>query len=87
MSHVGKTFLVAALPVLEKEMSDMATPSRKILQEEVRSGADGDIRARIGTRLKAYYEDILTQPVPDRFENLLRQLAEQSASPREQEKR
>jgi hypothetical protein len=68
-------------------MSDMATPSHKTLQEEVRSGADEDIHARIGTRLKAYYEDILTQPVPDRFENLLRQLDEQGASPREQEKR
>lgn len=65
----------------------MANPSQKNMQREPRSGADKDIHARIGTRLKAYYDDILVQPVPDRFENLLRQLDEQGASPREQEKR
>ncbi|WP_417766630.1 NepR family anti-sigma factor [Stappia sp.] len=65
----------------------MANPSQKTLQKETRSGSDKDIHARIGTRLKAYYDDILAQPVPDRFENLLRQLDEQCASPREQEKR
>lgn len=65
----------------------MANPSQGKLKKETRSGADMDIHARIGTRLKAYYEDILTEPVPDRFEHLLRQLDERSASSREQEKR
>ncbi len=50
-----------------------------------RKSTDDEVHSHIGSRLKAYYDQVLTQPVPDRFENLLRQLDEQSATRNGQE--
>ena len=36
---------------------------------------DGEARHRIGRNLKLLYADILTQPMPERFEALLADLA------------
>lgn len=33
-----------------------------------------DVQARIGDKLKAMYQEIVQQPVPDRFKELLAQL-------------
>jgi hypothetical protein len=35
---------------------------------------DGDVEAHIGSRLRAMYDSVLREPVPDRFMDLLRQL-------------
>ena len=35
---------------------------------------DGDVEAHIGGRLRAMYDSVLREPVPDRFLDLLRQL-------------
>jgi hypothetical protein len=35
---------------------------------------DGDVEAHIGGRLRAMYDSVLREPVPDRFMDLLRQL-------------
>lgn len=43
-------------------------------------GIDDEVNSHIGNQLKAYYDKILAQPVPARFEDLLRQLDGQSAS-------
>ena len=37
-------------------------------------GLDRIIQARIGDNLRAMYDDLLQQPVPDRFKDLLGQL-------------
>jgi hypothetical protein len=37
-------------------------------------GLDRTIQARIGDNLRAMYDDLLQQPVPDRFKDLLGQL-------------
>ena len=37
-------------------------------------GLDRTIQSRIGDNLRAMYDDLLQQPVPDRFKDLLGQL-------------
>ena len=37
-------------------------------------GLDRNVQARIGDNLRAMYDDLLQQPVPDRFKDLLGQL-------------
>jgi len=37
-------------------------------------GLNADIQARIGHQLRAMYDDVVRQGVPDRFADLLRQL-------------
>lgn len=49
---------------------------RKEAQPEI----DSELQAHIGRHLKAAYEDILNQPVPDRFRELLEQLGEREQS-------
>jgi hypothetical protein len=38
-----------------------------------------DVQAKIGEKLKAIYDDVVRQPVPDRFKDLLSQLDTTSA--------
>jgi len=40
-------------------------------------GLGADVRARIGARLKAYYDEVVSQPVPDRFTELLSRLEDE----------
>ena len=40
---------------------------------------DTEIHSRIGSQLKALYNDVVEQPVPDRFAELLRRLEAQSS--------
>jgi hypothetical protein len=42
---------------------------------------DGDVEAHIGGRLRAMYDSVLREPVPDRFMDLLRQLDTKMATP------
>lgn len=44
-----------------------------------------DLQAHIGVRLKAYYDSVLSEPIPDRFAQLLDRLdtAEESPSARD----
>jgi hypothetical protein len=37
-------------------------------------GAPTDIQAYIGTRLREVYDDVASQPIPDRFIELMREL-------------
>ncbi|MEL6750447.1 MAG: NepR family anti-sigma factor [Pseudomonadota bacterium] len=41
---------------------------------------DGDIQERLGAKLKDAYGEVLNEPVPDRFVDLLNQLAERETS-------
>jgi hypothetical protein len=45
-----------------------------------RASAATDVADQIGLRLRIVYDDVLTQPVPDRFFDLLRQLEGDSGS-------
>ena len=40
-------------------------------------GLDRNVQARIGDNLRAMYDELLQQPVPDRFKDLLGQLEKQ----------
>jgi len=46
-------------------------------RKEVSPELDSELQGHIGRHLKAAYEDILSQPVPDRFRQLLEQLDRQ----------
>jgi hypothetical protein len=45
-----------------------------------RKATPSDLADQIGLRLRIVYDDVLTQPVPDRFFELLRQLEGDSGS-------
>lgn len=49
---------------------------RELAQENVSGSVGDEIQAHIGDRLKAYYDNVLTEPVPDRFLELLAKLDE-----------
>ena len=46
-------------------------------QAPLEAGLDRNVQARIGDNLRAMYDDLLQQPVPDRFKDLLSQLENQ----------
>ncbi len=37
-------------------------------------GGDGSVERAIGSRLRAYYDEVAREPVPDRFKDLLKRL-------------
>jgi len=39
---------------------------------------DGSVERAIGSRLRAYYDEVAREPVPDRFVELLRKLDDES---------
>ena len=43
-------------------------------------GLNAEIQSRIGHQLRAMYDDVVRQGVPDRFADLIRQLDSQEAS-------
>jgi hypothetical protein len=44
-----------------------------------RQGADGGVERAIGSRLRAYYDELAREPVPDRFVDLLKRLDDESS--------
>jgi hypothetical protein len=40
--------------------------------------ADGSVERAIGSRLRAYYDEVAREPVPERFVELLKKLDDQS---------
>lgn len=44
-------------------------------------GLNNEIQSRIGHQLRAMYDDVVRQGVPDRFADLIRQLDEPSQKP------
>ena len=58
-----------------KPMLSHAYRAAATRKDRRRSGQVGDdVQAHIGDRLKALYDDVLSEPVPDRFLDLLSQL-------------
>ena len=64
-----------------KPMLSHAYPAAAARKERRRSGKVGDdVQAHIGDRLRTLYEDVLSEPVPDRFLELLSQLERRERS-------
>lgn len=43
--------------------------------EEPTKGLDAETQAQLGEKLREAYSDVINEPVPDRFKDLLNQLA------------
>ncbi len=70
MSTPIDTLLTPASPVQETDVSDDATTP----------GLGADVQKHIGNLLKVSFQDLLTEPVPDRFSQLLEQLEQAEKS-------
>ncbi|MGL5165597.1 MAG: NepR family anti-sigma factor [Afipia sp.] len=58
-------------------MSDSKPPSNRA---STKGGLNSEIQSRIGHQLRAMYDDVVRQGVPDRFADLIRQLDSQDAA-------
>jgi Anti-sigma factor NepR len=72
-----KTNLEPLEPVAEKpeNRNQMATPAATPHKPEARLGRE--IQARIGQQLRAMYNDVVSQGVPDHLADLVRRLSDQ----------
>lgn len=66
-------------PAADKVVSTDAGPSEPGADAAVEGGRLGpmDVQAYIGRQLRAVYDDVVKQPIPDRFLALMKQLEEQ----------
>jgi hypothetical protein len=48
-----------------------------------RTGLDAEVQAHIGRQLRAVYDDVANEPIPDRFLRLLRELDQKRDSKRD----
>lgn len=55
-------------------MTDMKKPARQ-------GGLNAEIQSRIGHQLRAMYDDVVRQGVPDRFAELIRKLDAPEGTP------
>jgi hypothetical protein len=62
-------------------MKDLKPPqNRASTGAGKQGGLNAEIQSRIGHQLRAMYEDVVRQGVPDRFADLIRQLDSQEAA-------
>ena len=66
MIHKGKSLAAAAREANISQSHGSSEP-----------GLDRNVQARIGDNLRAMYDELLQQPVPDRFKDLLGQFEQQ----------
>ena len=60
----------------DQQMTDAKPPKPS------KGGLNSEIQSRIGHQLRALYDDVVRQGVPDRFAELIRQLDSQEAATR-----
>ena len=66
-------------PSVKKEAGGSQTPKENLSESCLKkTAAKSDITDQIGLHLRSVYDDILAQPVPGRFVELLRQLENSS---------
>ena len=53
----------------------------KVMKEKKQGGLNAEIQSRIGHQLRAMYDDVVRQGVPDRFAELIRKLDTPEANP------
>jgi hypothetical protein len=60
-----------------RRMSDIPLPRQSAVSMSSIDdpGLDADQRGRLGARLRAMFQEIVTEPLPDRFQRLLEELA------------
>ena len=62
-------------------MKDVKSQASKSAPPGTKGGLNAEIQSRIGHQLRAMYDDIVRQGVPERFADLIRKLDVPSASP------
>lgn len=55
-------------------MKDVKSQANKIAGPGKQGGLNAEIQSRIGHQLRAMYDDVVRQGVPDRFADLIRKL-------------
>jgi hypothetical protein len=55
-------------------MKDVKSQASKIAGPGKQGGLNAEIQSRIGHQLRAMYDDVVRQGVPDRFADLIRKL-------------
>jgi hypothetical protein len=58
--------------------SELASESKNPEPSETEPSLDRAVQSRIGDHLRAMYDELLQQPVPDRFQELLAKLDDKS---------
>jgi hypothetical protein len=66
---------------VEQVMKDVKSQASKPAAPGKQSGLNAEIQSRIGHQLRAMYDDVVRQGVPDRFAELVRKLDGPPASP------
>jgi hypothetical protein len=61
-------------------MKDVKSPAAKVTVPGKQGGLNAEIQSRIGHQLRAMYDDVVRQGVPDRFAELIRKLDTPGAS-------
>jgi hypothetical protein len=59
---------------VEKVMKDLKSQASKNAAPRKPGGLNSEIQSRIGHQLRAMYDDVVRQGVPDRFADLIRKL-------------
>ena len=59
---------------VEQVMKDVKSQASKNAATGKQSGLNAEIQSRIGHQLRAMYDDVVRQGVPDRFAELIRKL-------------
>ena len=62
-------------------MKDVKSQASKTAAPGKQGGLNAEIQSRIGHQLRAMYDDVVRQGVPDRFADLIRKLDANPASP------
>jgi hypothetical protein len=63
-------------------MNDLKSPAKTAMPTK-QGGLNAEIQSRIGHQLRAMYDDVVRQGVPDRFVDLIRKLDAPVATPEE----
>jgi hypothetical protein len=57
------------------QQKPMGTPATRTKKSDVKPAKLGrEVQARLGQQLRAMYDDVLNQGIPDRFSDLIKQL-------------
>ena len=62
-------------------MKDLKSQANRTAAPGKQGGLNAEIQSRIGHQLRAMYDDVVRQGVPDRFADLIRKLDVPPASP------
>jgi hypothetical protein len=66
---------------VEQIMKDVKSQAGRIATPGKQGGLNAEIQSRIGHQLRAMYDDVVRQGVPDRFAELIRKLDASEENP------